>query len=378
MKTVRVIVPASSANLGPGFDSLALALGLHNAIALTEAEQGLSFHFTGEGADELARDPSNMVVRAAQAVFREVGRAPSGIRVRIHSDVPLSSGLGSSATALLGGIVAANGLLGYPLKRDKLLELAIKLEGHPDNVTAAYFGGLVISSYDGEELVFKTVSIESLNVVVVLPEIKYATDEARGALPEDIPLKDAAQNVGRTALVVQALVEGDYDLLGRAMRDRLHEPYRRKFVSGFEEASDAAREHGAAAVALSGAGPALIAFAEEGHEAVARAMAGAFQNATGNPARSWILPVDTQGIAISEMEVETAEEALRQDAVRAAGTPVAAPAGAKEAGAQDKPHQLGLGEAVDLLREQSGTDNLEDSGQQQERGGADSGAVARS
>lgn len=341
---------------------------MHNTIALSEMEKGLAFRITGEGADSLPQDATSMVVKGAQAVFRAAGRAPGGLAVRIHSDIPLASGLGSSATALLGGVVAANALLDSPVKREDLLKLAIELEGHPDNVTAAMLGGLVISSYDGEALVYKTVAIESLQVIVVLPEVDLSTGAARQALPKEVSLKDAAQNVGRTALVIQALVEGDYALLGDAMRDRLHEPHRLRLIPGFADAAQAARDKGAAAVALSGAGPAMVAFAPENHERIARAAAQAFREVTGKAARYWILPVDTQGIAISEMADEMLRSPRKAKPETVSAPPPPAPS--PSAPSPEKPpsppppgpavqRPLSLGEAADLLRETSDKDQGE-------------------
>jgi homoserine kinase len=345
---------------------------------LSEIDEGLSFHITGEGADDLPRDSSNLVVKGAQAVFQAVGRAPSGLGVRIHSEIPLSSGLGSSATALLGGTVAANALVDYPLAREDLLKITARLEGHPDNVTAALLGGLVISSHGDDGIVYRSVPIQPLQVIVVLPEVRLSTGAARDALPKEVPLKDAAQNVGRAALVVQALIHGDFGLLGEAMRDRLHEPYRRKLIPGIAEVEKAARDKGAATVALSGAGPAVVAFAEdpETYDAITRAMAETFQKMTNKPARTWLLPIDTQGIAISEMatdlpltrkrkpaaspppesELEEKPPTVSEQKTEDAPTQPERDAKSEEEAESEAARPLGLGEAAELLRQQSGAD----------------------
>lgn len=384
MRTVRVQVPATSANLGPGFDSLALALSLHNIIELSEIDEGLAFSIRGEGRDVLPRDVSNFVLKGAQAVFKAAGRAPGGLRVGISSAIPLSSGLGSSAAALLGGVVAANMLVDYPLERDDLLKIGIELEGHPDNVTAALLGGLTLSSYGGDALIYKTVAIEPLDVVVVLPDVELSTGESRAALPADVTLADAAHNVGRTALVVQALVEGDYDLLGKAMQDRLHEPYRKKLIPGYDKVQRAALNAGAAAVAISGAGPSLIAFAPDSHTYIARAMVGAFKDETGKRARSWTLQIDTQGVAISEMATDMPLSRPRKSALGDAAqaearprktgegalppaeedeAPTASPAPETPAASRDPrepARPLGLGEAIERLREKESTSDISD------------------
>jgi homoserine kinase len=326
MKVVRVTVPASSANLGPGFDCLALALGLHNVIEFGEAESGLTFSINGEGAETLSRDASNLVVRAAAVVFRKVGRAPGGLRVWQENQIPLLSGLGSSAAAILGGVVAANALLDDPLSRDEILRTAVELEGHPDNVSAALLGGLVVSSYSRGDLVHTSVPIQPMRVVVALPQVSLSTAEARAALPKSVLLENAAYNIGRAALVVQALANGDYDLLKEAMRDRLHEPVRQKFIPGYQAAVEAAKKSGAATVAISGAGPSLIAFAPNEHQAIARAMTHALEEATGKSVRVWILPVDTQGISISLMAPEMPFRRPSREPMRPRARPAPEPA----------------------------------------------------
>jgi homoserine kinase len=303
MYRVRVTIPATSSNLGPGLDSMALALGLHNVIEVGEIEQGLEFQLHGEGVDRLPRDPSNLIVRAATCVFRRVGYAPSGLHVRLESNIPPCCGLGSSTTALLGGIVAANVLLGSPLSREDVLRLAVKMEGRPNAVTAALLGGLVVSNMDDGVLSYAGVPVAPMEVVVVLPRLP--SDRARVVLPPSVSLADAVSNVGRAALVMHALATGDFDLLARAMHDRLHEPTRSQEIPGFEQAVRAARRYGAA-VAISGSGPALIAFVPSEHDRVASAMVRALHSAGKMTARAWILPIDRQGVSISEMGTDFA------------------------------------------------------------------------
>lgn len=299
ISTVRVTVPATSANLGPGFDSMGLALGLTNTIELSKADDGLTVEIHGEGADTTPTDATNLLVKAAYTIFERVDYRPQGLHFVLVNSIPLASGLGSSAAALVSGMVAANTLLDEPLSGDELLALAVKAEGHPDNACAAFLGGLVISSYADEHLIYRQIPVSPMQVAVVLPAVQSHTEEMRALLPTSVPLKDAAANIGRAALVVQALSEGDYDLLADAMHDRLHEPYRRAAIPGFGQAVEAGLEAGAAAVAISGAGPSLIAFAPSGHAEIASIMANALQAATGQKARSWILPVDTQGSVIN-------------------------------------------------------------------------------
>jgi homoserine kinase len=299
INTVTVSIPATSANLGPGFDALGLALSLHNTVRLSRAAGGINVEIQGEGIGVLPADQTNVVVQAAQRIFDHVGERPDGLHFVLTNGVPPGSGLGSSAAALVGGVVAANALLDDPLSRDEVLQIAVEMEGHPDNACAAMLGGLVISSFGDSELIYRRVGVAGIKVAIALPDVHTLTEEMRALLPKTVSLKDAASNIGRAALVVQALAEADYDLLGQAMRDRLHEPYRKTAIPGYDAAVKAAYESGAAAVAISGAGPSLIAFGPENHERIGAAMARALEAATGKPARTWALAVDTRGTQVA-------------------------------------------------------------------------------
>jgi homoserine kinase len=231
---------------------------------------------------------------------------PKGLRIRCANRIPLRSGLGSSAAAVVAGLMGANALMGENLlSRQQIVRLAAEIEGHPDNVAAAIQGGLTISATDGEEIMVEKAAIADWDVVVVLPEIKLETREARAALPKEVPLQDAVFNIGRTALVVEALRSGNRDALRQAMEDRLHQPYRLRLIPGAAEAIAAAREAGAAA-ALSGAGPAVIAFpstalrasAQGGAEKAAEAMEAAFREA-GVATRRFLLKAAKSGAEVN-------------------------------------------------------------------------------
>ena len=300
MKKVSVTVPASTANLGAGFDCLALALNLRNTVELWETKQGLEIDVEGEGAENVPLDTTNLVVRAAEAVFEKVGRRPGGLRIHEINHVPLGSGMGSSAATIVGGVAAANALVGGGLSRDELLRFAHAIEGHPDNVAAALLGGLTLVSASGEELLARTLPVPPLRVVIVLPHLRLSTAEARAVLPAQVPLKDAVFNIGHAVFTVQALTSGDMDLLRWAVADKLHQPYRKNLIAGYDAVVAEARKAGAAAVALSGAGPSLIAFASDKHETIATAMKAAF-TAHNVASRAFVLPVDRQGVQVSEV-----------------------------------------------------------------------------
>ncbi|MDW8328091.1 MAG: homoserine kinase [Anaerolineales bacterium] len=298
MKKASVTVPASTANLGAGFDCLALALGLRNTVELYETKQGLEIDVEGEGAERVAADTTNLTYRAAQAVFEKTGYRPPGLRLHAVNGIPVGSGLGSSSAAIVGGLAAANALVGGRLSRQELLRLATEIEGHPDNVAAAIFGGLTLVSASGEELLVKSLPVPPLKVVIALPDLRLSTAQARAALPQHVPLEDAVFNIGHAVFTVQALTAGDFELLRRAMNDRLHQPYRKRLIPGYDAVAAEARKAGAVAVALSGAGPSLVAFAPGKHGEIADAMKAAFE-AHGLPCRTFILPVDRQGVQVS-------------------------------------------------------------------------------
>lgn len=291
---VKVTVPATTANLGPGFDCLGMALELCNRITLRPSEAGRVVEVTGEGSDLLPADDSNLVVRAAERIFDETGRRPNGYHIYQRNEIPVSSGLGSSASAVLGGMLAANAIVGSPLDQREVLELASEMEGHPDNVTPALLGGLTLTVSTPAGLVFERIQLPEMRVGVVLPDIALSTSAARQALPRTVAMADAVFNLGRVGLLVRALERGDYDRLALAVEDRLHQPYRLPLIPGMSNAFDAGREAGAAAVALSGAGPSVIAFSPDGHQRIVEAMSHAFE-VQGVGVRSWVLAVRSQG-----------------------------------------------------------------------------------
>ncbi len=291
---VRVRVPATSANLGPGFDVLGLALSLHNEITLEE-HASVSVSIEGEGADSLERGEQNVVVRGARAVYERVRRPFKGIRIACVNRIPTARGLGSSAAAWLGGIVGANALLGAPLDRGALLDLAAASEGHPDNVAAALLGGLTVACWREGTVVAVSLPVPpEIWWVVLIPEAEGSTAEARAVLPETVSRADAVFNLQRVGLLLAGLREGRLDLLTVGMEDRLHEPHRRRLFPWMERVAAAARSTGAAACVLSGAGPSLLAAVSGDVDRVARAMEAALGE-SGIRGRAVTLAVDPVG-----------------------------------------------------------------------------------
>lgn len=276
-KSVTLRVPATTANLGPGFDCLGLALDIWNEVIFKLDGEGINVQIEGEGANHLPRDERNLILRAAARLYERAGVSfPKGIQLHCRNAIPTSSGLGSSASAVIAGLCAARKLLDSPISDIELLALAAEFEGHADNAAACLLGGLVIVIKAKEGWIAEKVPMQPLKAVIVLPEIKLSTRQARAALPKNISRKDAVANIGRTALLVHALREGRKGLLKQAMYDSLHQPYRLKLIPGAKEALKAAYNTGAYGVALSGAGPSLIAFGDENLEAIGQAMQGAF------------------------------------------------------------------------------------------------------
>ena len=304
---ITIRVPATSANLGPGFDSLGLALDLWNETVMTLAIE-YSVQITGEGRERLSPGENNMIIRSAQKLAERAGKRLPPFHVDSMNRIPLSSGLGSSAAAKLTGLLGANVLLGKPLSRDEILELATEMEGHPDNVAAALLGGLVVSTADQGKVLSHKVNVDGnhsplglfespFQVTVVLPQFHIPTREARAALPEQVSLRDAVHNISRAVLVTEAFRNGDLDLLGKAMTDTLHQPYRLALIPGAQAAMEAAKGAGAVAVALSGAGPSLIAFSAERDPAIGEAMRRAFEQA-GLQARTFQLRMSNHGAEV--------------------------------------------------------------------------------
>jgi homoserine kinase len=295
---VRVRIPATTANLGPGFDCLGLALTLYNNVRLVATAGGRTITVSGEGEESIPRNGRNLVIRAAEMLFERAGQRPAGYALHQKNGIPVGSGLGSSAAAVIGGLLAANALLGGVFAHERLLALATELEGHPDNVAPALYGGLILVARAGEELIVEPIAIPGQRVVVVLPGYSLPTARARAALPVMVAREDAVFNAGRLGLLLRALMAGDSRRLAVAMQDRLHQPYRLPLVPGLEHAMAAAYKAGAAGVALSGAGPSLIALANEGHEAIAQAAGAAF-TAAGLRWRHWLLEIDRQGATVA-------------------------------------------------------------------------------
>lgn len=257
---VKVRVPATVANLGPGFDALGVAISMHLEVEIEPRRNSVDILIEGEGAEHLPSDDSNLVIRSMNAFFDQVGRRPAGYAVKIKNPIPLGSGLGSSAAAVVGGLFAARAVTGRNVPQSEMVALATELEGHPDNVIPALVGGLVVCYRgDADDIrFFRMDPSERLVPIVAVPREGFSTSEARRALPSDVAFADAQFTASRAALLVSAVTSGaGSDVLAQAMSDKLHEPHRLRLQP---ETAAVHRELRAAGlpVALAGAGPSLL------------------------------------------------------------------------------------------------------------------------
>ncbi len=293
-RQVHVRVPATTANLGSGFDILGLALQLYNVFSFTITSDP-DWRVSLPPGVHLPTDDRNLVFQAARVLFTRVGVTPPGLHLSLAMHIPLARGLGSSSSAIVGGLMAANQLTGNTVDRDALLAMAIAIEGHPDNVTPALMGGLTLSYTATAQHRYLTLPFPpELTLVLAIPDFELSTAQSRAVLPAQVSRADAIFNCSRIALLVHALHSRHYDLLAMAMDDRLHQPYRAALVPGMTEAIAAGYAAGAHGVALSGAGPALLAIAATAPEAVAGALQETFAH-HGVTCTTRLLQADTTG-----------------------------------------------------------------------------------
>ncbi|MBD2432829.1 MULTISPECIES: homoserine kinase [Fischerella] len=310
--SVSVIVPATTANLGPGFDCIGAALTLYNEFKFTHVDEsplsssGVIINVTGAEAERVQTDESNLLYQAFVKLYQHLGQTPPPVEIEIKLGVPLARGLGSSATAIVGGLVGANVLAGEPLSQSQVMELAIAMEGHPDNVVPALLGGCRLAA-TGVEVepqrrrerqeweICEVPWCENIVPVVAIPDFELSTKEARQVLPSQVSRADAIFNTAHLGLLLRGLETGNGNWLRAALQDRLHEPYRKTLIKGYDVVHAAAVGAGAYGMVISGAGPTLLALTDtKQSEAVMAAMSAAWRSQGISPVvRS--LGIDTQG-----------------------------------------------------------------------------------
>lgn len=273
---VSVKVPATSANIGPGFDCMGMAIPLYNIITIEETVlpgTGIEINvLSAENSnsdlflEHIPMDENSIIYKAVELLYNSIGQTPSELKITVQSQIPIARGLGSSASVIVGGLLAANELLGRPADEVALLSIATEVEGHPDNVTPAIVGGLVLTSQeeDGSIVYRKLDWPKEWNITVCVPDYELATDISRSVLPAEVPIADAVFNAQRTAMFVQAVCSKDAELMKLALKDKLHQPYRMKLVPGLEKIIENLKhEENVLGCVLSGAGPAILIISQK-------------------------------------------------------------------------------------------------------------------
>jgi homoserine kinase len=304
--TVTVTVPATTANLGPGFDCIGAALSLYNSFQFSRLESSatekLKITVSGQEAAKVKIDDSNLAYLAFVKLYEHLKQSPPSVAIHIDMQVPLARGLGSSATAIVGGLVGANQLACAPLTQVAVMQLAIELEGHPDNVVPALFGGCRLAASNTPSASWEICDIPwhpDIVPVVAIPDFELSTAEARRVLPADYSRADAIFNAAHLGLLVRALETGNENWLRCALQDKIHQPYRRSLIQGYEAVQKAAVNAGACGMVISGAGPTLLALTEVTNaDAVEKAMAAAWMD-VGVKAEVRAIGLDTQGAQVS-------------------------------------------------------------------------------
>ena len=257
---IHIQIPATSANMGPGFDSIGLAVQLYNHIWVEEQESGLTIEVKRKQEIEIPTDETNLIYQTMQFFYEKKGLKMPGVHLIQEDEIPMVRGLGSSAACIVGGLLAANELAGRPCDREELAQMAASLEGHPDNSNPALFGGMVVGAQTEEKMGYVRLELpEDLIFAVMVPDFPVSTSASRSVLPESYTRKDVVFNASRAALLVASVMTGKYENFDMAMQDRIHQPYRAKLIDGMEDIFEHAKAFGAVATYLSGAGSTLMA-----------------------------------------------------------------------------------------------------------------------
>ncbi len=257
---IKVKIPASTANMGAGFDSLGTALTLYNYVMAEEIDEGLRIDIKDKSAEFLATDERNLVYRSMKALFDKVGYKPRGIHLVLENNIMITRGLGSSSAGIVGGLLAANELSGAQLSKDEILNIAAEIEGHPDNVAPAILGGMTVNVFDrGTVRYVRTDIPQELSFAAFVPEFYLATKKSRSILPHSVSMRDAVYNTGRSTLLMASVMTGKYENIRTAVGDKLHQRYRKKLIPHIDDLFKEAYGMGALGVYLSGAGPTVIA-----------------------------------------------------------------------------------------------------------------------
>lgn len=254
-------VPATSANIGPGFDCLGMAVNIYNTISFDEIDSGLDISVTGDGSDVIPLDESNMAYETAKYFFDKVGYTPKGLKIQIHNYIPIARGLGSSSSIVVGSLLCANDIAKTNFNIQEILNIANEIEGHPDNVTPALVGSITASVIlDGKVEYKKITPPDMLDTIVLIPSYEMSTAQARKILPRIYDREDCIYNVSRASLLIMAMITSDYDLLSKVVDDKIHQPYRKSLIAEYDFFQETMKKKGALASFISGSGSTLMAF----------------------------------------------------------------------------------------------------------------------
>lgn len=292
---MRVKIPATSANLGPGFDCLGLALQLHNTITV-ETDRPFKISLTGSYCEGIPADETNLVWQTMYHFWKLINYPTPSVALTFENQIPPARGLGSSSAAIVGGLVTANSIAGSPYTKYDLLQIANSLEGHPDNVTPALYGGVTLSIPAAEGVLPRVLAQRpKLRAVVVIPDLLLKTEKARGILPPHVSRSDAVFNISHAGLLIEAFIREEYSCLKEGMRDLLHQNQRAVLIPGLLETLEAALQTGAYGAALSGSGPTILALAKpELEQTIAQIMVSVL-NKHGVHAQAFALNIDSEG-----------------------------------------------------------------------------------
>ena len=312
---VSVKVPATTANLGPGFDCMGMALPIYNTVTIEETVlpgTGIEINVIAEDdtSDELSlehipMDENSIIYKAVELLYNSIGQTQSELKITVHTQIPVARGLGSSASVIVGGLIAANELLGRPADEAALLSIATEVEGHPDNITPAIVGGLVLTSSeeDGSIVYRKLDWPQEWNLTLCVPEYELATDISRSVLPKEVPIQDAVFNAKRLAMFIQAIHTKDSALMKLALKDKLHQPYRMKLVPGLEKIIENLKhEENVLGCVLSGAGPSILIISERNNLDKIRSIVRETWADLNVKAEIYTLPVENNGAQIISLD----------------------------------------------------------------------------
>ena len=300
MKSVIIKTPATTANLGPGFDCLGIALDLWNELKVTEGD--FSIEIEGEGMNQIPLDSRNLIVTGLEAVFNYIGKKPKKYSYICNNNIPFSRGLGSSSAAIVSGLLAGSVLSGANLDKEDLVNLASEIEGHPDNVAAAIYGGFTIGLKEQNKWIIDEVSIpKEVNAILFIPNFYIDTHQSRSNLPENISRSDVIYNIARVALLINSFNKQSFNLLNIATKDKIHKPYRSGNIPGYQSIVKGAIKGGASGVYISGSGPTIVAITR-GKEVTVRYEMAEAARLSQVEGESIIVPISDTGAFIDSYE----------------------------------------------------------------------------